>query len=109
MTVNDLVKKIPCRVIAGAKALEREVQGCYICDLLSWVMSHAEKGNIWITVQTNINIVAVAVLLEVACIIIPEDIHVDDQTIKKAEEQEIPLLSSSLNSFELASVLKDIL
>ncbi|NLY43200.1 MAG: AraC family transcriptional regulator [Clostridiaceae bacterium] len=109
MTLNELVKKIPCKVIAGVRELEREVQGCYICDLLSWVMSRAQKGNVWITVQNNVNIVAVALLTEVACIIIPEDIPVDEQVVRKAEEQGVPLLSSSLNSFELASALKDIL
>ncbi|WP_341444351.1 DRTGG domain-containing protein [Petroclostridium xylanilyticum] len=107
MTVKELVHQFNLKIVAGGEDMEKEVQGCYICDLLSWVMTHAQKGNIWITVQTNVNIIAVAVLTEVACIIIPEDIEIDAQTIAKANQQNIPVLSSSLNSFQLASILKD--
>ncbi|MGE4283223.1 MAG: DRTGG domain-containing protein [Clostridia bacterium] len=101
MTVKELAEGLNFKVIGGEGGLGKEVEGCYICDLLSWVMSHAQKGNIWITVQTNINIIAVAVLTEVGCIIIPEDIEVDAQTIARANREEVPLLSSSLDSYKI--------
>ncbi|MDK2800961.1 MAG: hypothetical protein PWP27_1899 [Clostridiales bacterium] len=109
MTVRELVQKLDAKILAGEEGLERQIKSGYICDLLSWVMSHAQKGNVWITVQSHVNIVAVALLTEVACIIIPENIEVDTLTITKANEEGIPILSSALNSYELACKLKELI
>ncbi|NSW89159.1 MAG: AraC family transcriptional regulator [Firmicutes bacterium] len=89
------------RVLTGDKGLEREITGVYVCDLLSWVMSHANKGDAWITVQTHLNTVAVAVLLEIPCIIVPEGIKVEEATIKKASEENIVVLSSEMSAYEI--------
>ncbi|WHH59218.1 DRTGG domain-containing protein [Petroclostridium sp. X23] len=105
MKVKELVEQLGLKMIAGEGGVGKEVKGCYVCDLLSWVMSHAQKDNMWITVQTNVNIVAVAVLTEVACIVIPEDIEVDSLTIEKANMEDIPLLSASLSSFDIVQQL----
>ncbi len=102
MTVKDLVKQLNLNVVTGERGLEAEVKNVYICDLLSWVMSHAQKGDAWITVMTNVNIAAVALLTEVACVIIPEDISIDELTIQKANNEGISLLSSSLTAYQLA-------
>lgn len=108
MTVKHLVEKLDLKVVAGEEGTDKRVEGAYICDLLSWVMSHAEKGNVWITVQTNVNIVAVAVLTEVSCIIVPENIEIDNQTIHKANQEGIPLLSSTLSGYQLACKLNEL-
>lgn len=105
MTVQELLKALDLKVIAGEKGLHNEVTGGYVCDLLSWVMSHAQKGDAWITVQTNVNVAAVALLTEVACVIIPEDILVDEKTIEKANEENIPILSGAMSSYQLACKL----
>jgi len=102
MKVKELAEKLNLKVAAGEQGLDKEITGVYICDLLSWVMSHAQKGNVWITVQTNINVVAVAVLTEVSCIIIPENIEIDAKTIEKANTEGIAVLASSFNSYEIA-------
>lgn len=106
VTVRVLMEKLNLRLAAGNAGLDKEVQGAYICDLLSWVMSHAQKGNAWITVQTNVNVIAVAVLTEVSCVIIPENIGIDEQTILRAEQEELPLLVSASNAYEIACELK---
>ena len=81
--------------------MDNEISGAYICDLLSWVMSHANKGDVWITVHTHLNIVAVALLVEVACILVPEGIQVEEATIKKANEG-IAILSSNKTAYQIA-------
>ncbi len=83
------------------KALDREITDIYVCDLLSWVMSHANKGDAWITVQTHLNTIAVAVLLEIPCIIVPEGIKVEEATIKKAIEEDITILGSKMSAYEI--------
>ncbi len=103
MNIKDLVKIISGRLLTDNSAdFEAKVENVYICDLLSWVMSHAKKGDAWITVLTNVNVPAVALLTEVSCVIIPEDIKVEEFTLEKARENGIIIIGSSLNSFEIS-------
>ena len=104
MTVNDL-----CSLL-GAEALnlddgEREVTGGYVGDLLSWVMSRAQSGDCWITIMTNMNVVAVAQLTDVACVVIAEDAELADDVIERAAAQGINLLRSKLNAWEICGKL----
>jgi serine kinase of HPr protein (carbohydrate metabolism regulator) len=105
MNIKSIVEKLRLKVLAGENELDKEVRIGYCCDLLSWVMAHGPQNGIWITVQTHTNIIAVATLLDIACIIIPENISIDDRTIEKAKEEGIVLLSSSMSSYELAGRL----
>lgn len=81
---------------------EIEIEGVYIGDLLSIVMSKAKKNYAWITIQTHINIVAVAELLELACIIVVENMEVDDDTLLKAKELKIPVFKTSESAYQMA-------
>ena len=103
--IKNICEKINAVVIAGVDEMDKEISGVYICDLLSWVMSHANKGDAWITVMSHANVVAVASLLDLGCVIIPEDIKMDEDAIKKANEEGIPLLSTSMNAYEIAVAL----
>jgi len=109
MKVKDLAEKLSLKVLAGEIGLDKEVEGGYCGDLLSWVMSHASKGDSWITVQIHPNIIAVAVLLELSCIIIPENIGVEQLTIDKANAESIPLLQSPDHAFELCAKIKSMI
>jgi serine kinase of HPr protein (carbohydrate metabolism regulator) len=109
MKAKVLCEKLGLSIIAGNEYLNREIKSGYCCDLLSLVMSKADKGCCWITVQTHPNIVAVASLLEVGCIIIPEAIEVEPNTCIKAEQEGIPILSTDMNGFELSGKLYNLL
>ena len=85
--------------------MDRKVKAGYCSDLLSRVMAHGPNNGVWITVQTHINIIAVATLLEISCIIIPENIPIDPSTVQKAIEEEIVLISTPLQAFELSGML----
>ena len=108
MNVSELMNTLELKLLAGEDGLNNELQGCYICDLLSYVMSRASKGNVWITVQTNINVVAVSVLTEVGCVIVPENIVVEQITIDKANKEGVPIFSTSKTAYELACFLKEL-
>lgn len=105
MKISEIIKNIPGKVIAGEEFLDREIKTAYCGDLLSRVMAHGPQNGLWITVQTHTNVIAVATLLEMACVIIPEDIPIDENTIEKAVEEEIVLISSPLSAFQLAGKL----
>ncbi|MHB1391923.1 MAG: AraC family transcriptional regulator [Clostridia bacterium] len=105
MIIREFSEKIGLKLSAGGAGADKELTGVYICDLLSWVMSHSKKGDAWITVQTHSNIIAVAALLELSCVIVPEDIEVEEGTLSKAEEEGIAVFQSNLSAFELAKEL----
>jgi serine kinase of HPr protein (carbohydrate metabolism regulator) len=105
MKVVDAGEKLGMKLLAGGEGLNKELTGVYICDLLSWVMSHGKKGDAWITVQTHSNIIAVAVLLELGCVIVPEGIEVEAETLQKAENEGIPVFQSNNSAYELAKEL----
>jgi len=108
MTVRQICEKLGLKPITGDIGMNREVKGVYICDLLSWVMAHAHEGDAWITIQTHTNIVAVATLLELSCIIIPENAEIEEDTIKKAIEEGIPIMASEENAFAITKKLINI-
>ncbi len=101
-TLNDLAREMGLTHICGST--DREVCGCYAGDLLSWVMSHAQYGDMWITIMSNINVVAVAGLTEVACVVLSEGVELDADALEAAKKQDICVFSSKLSTFELCSL-----
>lgn len=101
MTVKELKEKLALEEISLPDS-DREVTGCYIGDLLSWVMGAAQSGDAWITIMSNINIVAVAALCDTSLIILAEGVTVDDEVKKSAIAKGINILSSPKSAFALA-------
>ena len=100
--LSELKEKLDLTVV-NAPAEDREVQDGYVCDLLSWVMAKGTEGMAWITVQTHLNVLAVAVLHDFACVIVPEGIAISPETVKKAEEEQIALYSAKATAYELCT------
>ena len=102
MTIETLVKNLELDILTGESLLKKQVNGCYIGDLLSWVMSKAQENNVWITVMGNVNAIAVAVLTDVPCIILAESSALDSEAKERAAQNNIVVLRSNKNSYELA-------
>jgi hypothetical protein len=79
----------------------------YVSDMLSCVMAGAQHGAVWVTLQSHINIVAVAAILELSAVIITENAIPDSATIARANEEGIILLSSNKTSFFITGMLWD--
>lgn len=105
MTVHDLVEKLNLVVRSAKDNLDVKVTGGYASDLLSDVMAHSQAGNVWVTLQIHQNIVAVATLKDLSGIIIVNNREPEEETLKKAEEEQIPILVSSLPTFEVVGRL----
>ena len=101
MTVETFAKETGFEVLA-MPAPDLEVGGAYVGDLLSWVMGKASAGNVWITIMSNTNIVAVASLREISSVILAEGVTPDEGVIALAKEREINVLRTQLPSFEAA-------
>jgi len=80
----------------------REIKGGYCGDLLSWVMGRAGEDNAWITIMSNINVIAVATLADVSCVIFSEGTRPDDEVLSVAKEKEVNLIVSPLNTYDTA-------
>ena len=99
------VSELACLEGFGTIAMpdgEREINGVYIGDLLSWVMGRAKADDAWITIMSNINIVAVASLADVACIILAEGVQLDKAVTETANAKGVNILSCSLPAYEAA-------
>jgi len=103
MLLTDLINEAGFELLCGDD--NKEIKGCYIGDLLSLAMSRVEKDNIWITIQSNINIVAVASLTEAGCIVICEGFSPDNGVIERAQNEGISILKSDKTAYELAKIL----
>lgn len=104
MNVAEFADKLGGQLITGTESIYTQVKDVYCCDLLSWVMSHAKKGTAWITVHTHLNIIAVATLAELSCIIIPEGIMMEEATVRKAEQEGIPIISTELSAYKICCI-----
>ena len=104
MTVNELMTACGFEAICLPDP-DREVSGAYVGDLLSWVMGRAQENNAWVTIMSNINVIAVASLSDVACVILAEGVTLDDELKATAEQKEINVLKTELPAFETAQLL----
>ncbi len=104
--ISKIIDDLQLEVLTENKKLENiEIKNGYTSDLLSCVMAGAPHQSIWITLQSHINIVAVAALLELSAIIITEGSKPDPSTINKANEEGIQLLLTEKNSFYIVGKL----
>lgn len=108
MTVANFAKESGFREIC-LPSPEREIAGVYIGDLLSWVMGKAEPDNAWITIMSNINIVAVSTLVDISCIILAEDVVPDEDALEVARSKGVNILSTSLSAYDTAIKLSEML
>ena len=107
MKVNELLSH-------GFEALalpdgDREIDGVYIGDLLSWVMGRAQMDNAWITIMSNVNVIAVASLADTSCVILAEDVDMADDLIRTANQKFVNVLKSSQPIYETAIHLAELI
>ena len=108
MTVKELTEKMGLKA-ACMPVPEREISGAYIGDLLSWVMGRAGADCAWITIMSNLNIVAVASLADVACVILAEGVTPDGAALDAARERGVNLLLSEAATYETAVALSHLI
>ena len=104
MTVQEIIQRLNLAVVTGAN-LDRQITGGYASDLLSCVMAKAKVGNVWVTLQAHPNVVAVASLLDLAAVVVTEDVVPDAETIAKAQQNEVTLLRTLKTTFAVVGEL----
>ncbi|MBQ1391300.1 MAG: hypothetical protein IJL98_09250 [Lachnospiraceae bacterium] len=107
MTVRELTEN-GFEIIALPDG-SREIDGVYIGDLLSWVMGRASADNAWITIMSNINVIAVATLADTSCVILAENVELPEEIRTQAEAKDVNVLKSPLPIYETALKLSELL
>lgn len=108
MTNREFAAQCGLRILVEGD-LDRTITGGYCGDLLSWVMGRAREGDAWFTVMGNVNAIAVATLADTACIVLVEDSPLDEAAKARAEQQQVTILQSDKNAYELAVLLHGLL
>ena len=106
MTVTELQATLSLTPVAVPDG-DREVEGVYIGDLLSWVMGRAQSDNVWLTIMSNLNIVAVATLSDVSCILLCEGVTPDAAVTETAQAKGVNILTTAMTAYEAASKLAE--
>ncbi|MDD3919656.1 MAG: AraC family transcriptional regulator [Eubacteriales bacterium] len=104
MKVSALAKMIEATIVTP-ETIDNEISCGYTCDLLSWVMAKGKSGCAWVTVQTHINVVAVASLHDMACVICPEGVEMEAASRQKASEEGIAVLQSAKTAYEICGIM----
>ena len=107
MTVSELQAALSLTPIAIPDG-DREAEGVYIGDLLSWVMGRAQSDNVWLTIMSNLNIVAVATLSDVSCILLCEGVTLDESVRSTADAKGVNILSTPMTAYEVARKLMEL-
>ena len=107
MTINGLSEKLDFKRLSGTA--DRDVASCYISDLLSRVLGGCHAGDIWITVQSSLNMVAVATMTEASCVVLPEGMTAPENVIEKANEEGLTIFTSEESAFSLAVKIADLI
>ena len=108
MNLCELAKALNLKVFCSEEYLDKEVKGVYVSDLLSDVLGNAKPNQIWITLQTHKNIVAIAQLNQLSAVILVKGLEPNENTVKKAEEEKIILLGSEKETFDLVGELTEL-
>jgi len=107
MTTKKLEKKLGLQRLSGNA--DKDIELCYISDMLSRVLGGCQSGDVWITVQTSLNMVAVAIMTEASCVIFPEGLTASDDVIEKANEEGLTIFSSKETAFSLATKIAELI
>lgn len=105
MKIEDIKALINAENVTNDAITAQKVESAYVCDMLSMVIKNGAEYMALITIQTNLNIVAVCVLCDASLIIIPEGLHAEQSTVSKANEENIVILETKLSAFEVSGIL----
>ncbi|MEG1710694.1 MAG: AraC family transcriptional regulator [Clostridia bacterium] len=97
MKVSELIKNENINVYCYED--DAEIMDYYCGDLLSWVMGRATEGSCWFTIMSNINVCAVAKLLNFACVILCEGVKADEKLLERANKEKITVLGTKLTIY----------
>jgi hypothetical protein len=108
MNLKDIVAQLDLQIRSGAEFVDREVKGGYVSDMLSDVLQNASEGDLLVTLQIHLNVIAIASMKEIAAILIVNDRQPDQDTLDKAIAERIPVLGTPMNAYQAVGKLYEL-
>jgi hypothetical protein len=108
MKVKEMLEQLQLQLLTkdvSQDALYAEVEGGYASDLLSNAMGQAQPGMVWVTMQGHQNVAAVASLIGLSCVVVAGDGPVAQETLHKAQMNDIVIAATKKPAFELIGEL----
>jgi hypothetical protein len=105
MNLKAVVDALGLTVWAGERNLGVELSGGYVGDLMSDVIANAPPGSLWLTVQAHLNVVAVVAMKELAGVVLVNGKQPEEQTLRRARDENLTLMGSRLSAYELVGKL----
>lgn len=105
ISLREVAEQLRMEPLTSHRSLDRQITSGYASDLLSWVIKGAKKGGIWVTLQSHVNVVAVAGLVGIAGVIITEGIRPDQETLSRAENEGVVLMATNKTTFTVVGEL----
>ena len=109
MELTTIIETLDLEVKTTGGDLSREVSGVYVSDLLSDVLAHAKEDDLWVTLQGHPNIVAVASMKDLSGIVLVNGRTPEDETLEKANDEDLPVMTTEMRAFNLAGKLYGLL
>lgn len=109
MKLKKIVERIKGKVLFGENLLDSEIKGAFAGDMLSFVLANAKEGEIWLTIQTHINIIPVAVMKGIPAIVFVSSKKCEEDVINKAKEEKVALISTEYPMFEACGIIYNLL
>lgn len=109
MKLKKIVESLKGNILTGENLMEAEIKGGFAGDMLSFVLASAKEGDVWLTIQTHINIIPVAVMKGIPAIIFVSSKTCEEEVINKAKEENVALISTSFSLFESCGIIYNLL
>jgi hypothetical protein len=106
MKVSELAEKTGLKAINEFR--DREVEGVYISDMVSDILTAARPNSILITLQTHKSLIAAANLVNVAMVVIVKNRKPADDVVELATKAGIGLFTSGLDTWGFARGLTEL-
>lgn len=107
MKLSEIIAR--CALEKVVFCSDDEITTGYCGDLMSDVIANAASSSIWITIQAHKNSIAVALIKDIRAIIFANNVEINQELVEKAREEEINLLRSEKNSFQISGLLYQLL
>jgi predicted transcriptional regulator len=109
MKLHEIVNKVALHNYTATELLDVDVHDVYISDLLSDVMGNAKQNQLWITLQSHKNVIAVAALKDIAGVVFINGVCPSDDLIELANQKGIALLGTTETAFNTGGKLYQLL
>lgn len=100
VTINSIFETVGSKLHVqgeGAREIETVVAG----DLLSFIMGSDSEGAVWVTIQTHLNVAAVAVLKDIPLIIIASGREPAEDLIARCRDENIAVITAEGSIYDV--------